>query len=140
MNSCFKTNSNIHHNIYYSYISEFRFCYNIVFFIILPFYIICSTIFHGQKKDKFTNIINTNSQICQSRHLLFHLQIPKHHQLLNWQQHLSLLLETKKNYVLYSQNTIQNDASITNNDDTQSRETKKKQNYSIPTISTPNYH
>ena len=46
----------------------------------------------------------------------------------------------QNNYVLYSQNTIQNDATITNNDDIQSCETAKKQNYSIPTISTPNHH
>ena len=45
----------------------------------------------------------------------------------------------KKKYVLYSQNTIQNDATITKNDDIQSCEAAKKQNYSIPTISTPNH-
>ena len=38
------------------------------------------------------------------------------------------------------QNTIQNDARITNNDDIQSCETSRKQNYSIPTTSTPNHH
>ena len=48
--------------------------------------------------------------------------------------------KNQNNYVLYSQNTIQNDATITNNDDIQSCETAKKQNYSIPTISTPNHH
>ena len=41
--------SNIHHNIYYLYIFEFRFCYNIIIFIILPFYIIFSTIYHRQR-------------------------------------------------------------------------------------------
>ena len=46
----------------------------------------------------------------------------------------------QKNSVLYSQNTIQNYATITNNDKIQSCETQKKQNYSISTISTPNYH
>ena len=46
----------------------------------------------------------------------------------------------QKNSVLYSQNTIQNDATITKNDNIQSCETQKKQNYSIPTISTPNHH
>ena len=40
----------------------------------------------------------------------------------------------------YSQNTIQNDAKITNNDNIQSCETARKKNYSIPTISTPNHH
>ena len=45
----------------------------------------------------------------------------------------------KKN-VLYSKNTIQNDASIENNDDIQSCDTARKQNYSIPTISTPNHN
>ena len=39
-----------------------------------------------------------------------------------------------------SQNTIQNDASITNNYDIQSCKIVRKQNYSIPTISTPNHH
>ena len=34
----------------------------------------------------------------------------------------------QNNYVLYSQNTIQNDATITNNDGIQSFETEKKQN------------
>ena len=46
----------------------------------------------------------------------------------------------QKQYVLYSQNTIQNDATITNNDDIQSCETAKKQIYSIPIISTHNHH
>ena len=41
-------NINIQHNIYYSYISEFLLCYNIVYLIILPFYMNCSTIRHGQ--------------------------------------------------------------------------------------------
>ena len=38
------------------------------------------------------------------------------------------------NSVLCSQNTIHNDATITNNSDIQSYETPKKQNYSISTI------
>ena len=46
----------------------------------------------------------------------------------------------QKNSVLYSKNTIQNVESITINDDIQSCETAKKQNYSIPTISTHNHH
>ena len=37
-------------------------------------------------------------------------------------------------FVLYSQNTIHNDVTITNNDNIQSYETPKKQNYSISTI------
>ena len=48
--------------------------------------------------------------------------------------------KNQNNYVLYSQNTIHNDATITNNYDIQSCETPKKRNYSIPTISTPNHH
>ena len=40
---------------------------------------------------------------------------------------------------MYSQNTIQNDARIKNNDDIKSCDTARKQNYRIPTISTPNY-
>ena len=41
---------------------------------------------------------------------------------------------------MFYQNTIQNDATITNNDDIQSCETKKEQNYNISTVSTPNNH
>ena len=44
----------------------------------------------------------------------------------------------QNNYVLYSQNTIQNDATITNNDNIHSCETPKKIN--ISTISTPNHY
>ena len=46
----------------------------------------------------------------------------------------------QNNYVLYSQNTIQNDATIKNNDDIQSCDTQEEQNYSISTISAPNHH
>ena len=46
----------------------------------------------------------------------------------------------QKNSVLYYQNIIQNDASITNNDDIQSCDTPKKYIYIILTISTPNHH
>ena len=45
----------------------------------------------------------------------------------------------QNNYGLYSKNTIQNDASIKNNDDIQSCETPKN-NYRIPIISTHNHH
>ena len=48
--------------------------------------------------------------------------------------------KNQNNSVFYFQNTIQNDATITNNDKIQSCETAKKQNYSITTISTPNHH
>ena len=48
--------------------------------------------------------------------------------------------KNQNNYVLYSRHTIQNDASITNNDDIHSCETAKKLKYSIPTFSTPNHH
>ena len=44
------------------------------------------------------------------------------------------------NNVLCSQNSIQNDVIITNNDDIQACETSRKQNYRIPTSSTPNHH
>ena len=43
------------------------------------------------------------------------------------------------NYVLYSQNTIHNDSSITNNYNIQSFDTARKK-IIIPTISTPNHH
>ena len=91
--------------------------------------------------EKLTNTVNINSQLCHSRHLLVHLHIPKHLQLLNYQQRMSLLQQTNiKKSVFYSQNPIQNDATCTNNDDIQSCETPKSQNYSISTISTPNHH
>ena len=48
--------------------------------------------------------------------------------------------KNQNNYVLCYQNTIQNDASITNNDDMHSCETAGKKSYSIPTISRPNHH
>ena len=65
----------------------------------------------------------------------------KHLQLLNYQQHLSFLQQTNiEKSVLYSQNNIQNDAIIKNNDNIQSCETPKKKKYNILTISTPNHH
>ena len=54
---------------------------------------------------------------------------------------MSLLLEKKQNnFVLGSKNSINNDVSITNNDNIKSCDTARKQNYSIPTASTPNHH
>ena len=52
----------------------------------------------------------------------------------------SVTEKNQNNSVLYSQNTIHNDATITNNDNMQSCETAKKHNHSIPHISTPNHH
>ena len=52
----------------------------------------------------------------------------------------SVTEKNQNNSVLYSQNNIHNDPNITKNEDIQSCETAKKQNYSIPTISTPNHH
>ena len=46
----------------------------------------------------------------------------------------SVIDKNQNNCVLYSQNTIQNDSTITNNDNKQSFDTAKKQNYIIPTI------
>ena len=46
----------------------------------------------------------------------------------------------QNNYDLYYQNTIQDDASITNNDKIHYCETPRKKNYIIPTISTTNHH
>ena len=48
--------------------------------------------------------------------------------------------KNQNNSVLYSQNTIHNDVSITNKDDINSCETAKKKSDSIPTISTHNNH
>ena len=46
----------------------------------------------------------------------------------------------QNNSVFYSQNTIHNDATVTKNDNIQSCDTPKKQNYGIPTISTSNHN
>ena len=46
--------------------------------------------------------------------------------------------KNKNNSVFYSQNTIQNDGSITNNDDIHYFK-KQEKNYRIPTTSTPNH-
>ena len=51
----------------------------------------------------------------------------------------SIIEKYQTSSVLCSQNTIQNDLNITNNDDIQSCETPIK-NYSIPTTSTPKNH
>ena len=48
--------------------------------------------------------------------------------------------KNQNNSVLCSQNNIQNDVRITNNDNIQSCETERKQNCKIPTASTPNHH
>ena len=48
--------------------------------------------------------------------------------------------KNQNNYVLYPQNPIQNDASITNNGDIQSYKTERKQNYITSNISKPNHH
>ena len=47
--------------------------------------------------------------------------------------------KNQNNSVLCSQNSTQNDLSLTNNEDIQSFERQKKQNYSIPTTPTPNH-
>ena len=47
--------------------------------------------------------------------------------------------KNQNNYIFYSQNTIQIDASIKNNDNIQSCETARN-NYIIPTISKPYHH
>ena len=73
--------------------------------------------------------------------LLVHHQNPNNHQLSNQQQCLSLLLDkNQNNSILCSQNTIQNDVSITNNDNIQPCEAPRKQDYGIKTTSTPNHH
>ena len=51
-----------------------------------------------------------------------------------------VIYKEQTNSVLCSQNTIQNDLNIKNNDDINSCETTRKQNYRIPTTSTPNHH
>ena len=48
--------------------------------------------------------------------------------------------KNQNNSVLYSQNTIHNYGSITNNNDILSCDTARKKSYSFPTTSTPNHH
>ena len=110
------------------YISEFQFCFNIVY---LHHITILYDLFYysswGKILDEFTNTVNPITQFCHSRHLLVHLQKP--------QKTPAIVLITtsvpsavdihQTSYVLYSQNTIQNDATITNNDKIQSCETPK---------------
>ena len=48
--------------------------------------------------------------------------------------------KNQNNYVFYYQNTIQNDASITNTDNIQSCDISRKQKHCISTTSTPNQH
>ena len=48
--------------------------------------------------------------------------------------------KNQNNSVLYSKNTIQNDATITKNDDIQSCDIARKQNHIIATILIPNHH
>ena len=55
----------------------------------------------GKTLNKFTNTINLNSQLSQSRHLLVHLKNPKHILLLNEQQRLSLLQQTNIKTILF---------------------------------------
>ena len=86
----------------------------------------------------FTNIFNSNSQLLQSKKLLFHLHTITNYPLSNQQYLQSLLLLKKKHSVLCSQNTTQNSLNTTNNDDIQSCETTRKQNYSITNTSTSN--
>ena len=52
----------------------------------------------------------------------------------------SITDKIQNNSVLYPQNTVHNDATITNNDEIQSCETARNRNYRIPTISTTNHH
>ena len=91
--------------------------------------------------DKFTNIVNPKYQLRNSRHLLFHIQLPKHHPLQNQQQLLSLLLETKIKTILFCipkiiSRMMQKLQIMT----TYSLVRQQEKNYSIPTILTPNHH
>ena len=67
----------------------------ILFFciIIILYYLFCYSSW-AKKLDEFINIVNRNSQLRQSRHLLVHLHNPKNHLLSNKQQRLSLMLQT----------------------------------------------
>ena len=51
--------------------------------------------------NKFTNIVNPNSQLRRSIHLLVHSQLPKHIQLSNNQQCMYLMLETKIKTIMF---------------------------------------
>ena len=84
--------------------------------------------------EKFTNMVNTNSQLFHSRHL-FDTSIE-----LATTSFPSVRDKKQTNYVLCSQNSLHNDARIANNDNIQSCGTAIKQNYSIPTTSNTNHY
>ena len=95
----------------------------------------------GKYIGKIINMVNPNSKLRHSRHLLVHLQIPKHHQLSNKQQRLFLLLETKNKTALFCITKItsrmrQASQIMT----TYSLVMQQEKNYIIPTISAPNHH
>ena len=125
-----KTNINIHHNIYYSYSSEFRLCYNIVFlcfscsvlFLFYPLFVMGKYIGKFYKNSQYQlSTLSFKAPVCSSP---------------DSQTSSSIKLTTASvpyvrggkdnNYVLCSKNSIPNDVSITNNNDIQSCETERK--------------
>ena len=124
------------------YISEFLFLNNIVYCIILPSVLLIYNSSWGNTLDEFTNIVNTNSQNFQSRHLLVHLHNPKHLPLLNQQHRLFLLQQTKIKTILFCvpktpSRMMQPSQTMTTYSFVRHQ---KPQNFNISTISTPNNH
>ena len=77
--------------------------------------------------DEFINVVNHNSQIFHSIHLLGRSSEPQTSTdiELTTTSAPSVTDKNQNKYVLYSQNNIHNDETITNNDDIQSCETAK---------------
>ena len=95
----------------------------------------------ANKLDGFTNIVDPNSQLRHSRHLLVHIHIPKHHQLSNQQQHLSLLLETKIKTIMFCIPKIPSRIMQASEIMTAySLVRQKGKNYSVSTISKSNHY
>ena len=73
---------------------------NITMYVTILYYL-----FHysswAKALEEFTNIVNPNSQLFHSMHLLVHPQLPKHNQLSNQQQRLSLMSEKKIKIILF---------------------------------------
>ena len=115
-------NSNMHHNIYYSYISEFWFCYNFFFHNITILYYLFFNSSWEKILDKLTNMVNPNSQPLSLNAPDSSSSDPQTSSAIESTTISVPYIRDKNqnNSVLYSQKNIQNDASITNNGDIKS--------------------
>ena len=89
----------------------------------------------------FTNVVNPNSQLCQSRNQFSSSDSQTSSSIDSTRTFVSPIIHKKlTDSVLCSQNTIQDDLNIISNDLIQSCETPIEQNYSISTISIPKHY